>query len=78
MTEFWLTVQTGISDLDLVLVSHSSPLWMGEVALLFWNSMDSIPTEKVLKKTQLDWQKRFPIFHAWRPFFAARHSQRTA
>ena len=26
--------------------------------------MDSIPTDKVLKRTQLDLQKRFPIYHA--------------
>ena len=26
--------------------------------------MDSIPADKVLKRTQLDWQKRFPIYHA--------------
>ena len=25
--------------------------------------MDSIPADKVLKRTQLDLQKRFPIFH---------------
>ena len=36
---------------------------MSEAALVFWNSMDSIPAEKVLKRTQLDWQKRFPIYH---------------
>ena len=28
------------------------------------NSMDSIPADKVLKRTQLDLQKRFPIYHA--------------
>ena len=26
--------------------------------------MDSIPADKVLKRTQLDLQKRFPIYHA--------------
>ena len=36
---------------------------MSEAALLFWNSMDSIPADNVLKKTQLDLQKRFPIYH---------------
>ena len=25
--------------------------------------MDSIPADKVLKRTQLDWLKRFPIYH---------------
>ena len=36
-----MTVQTGISDLDLVFASHSFPLWMNEAALRYWNSMDS-------------------------------------
>ena len=60
---FWLTVQTGISDLELVFVSHSFPMWMSEAALLVWNSMDSIPADKVLKRKQLDLQKRFPMYH---------------
>ena len=60
---FWLTVQTGISDLDPVFVSHSFPLWMSEAALLFCNTMDSIPAGKVLKRTQLNLQKSFPIYH---------------
>ena len=33
---------------------------MNEAALRFWNSMDSIPAGKVLKRTQLDLQKTFP------------------
>ena len=36
---------------------------MSEAALLFWNSMDSIPADKVQKRTLLDLQKRFPIYH---------------
>ena len=36
------------------------PLWMNEAALLFWNSMDSILADKVLKRTHLDLQKTFP------------------
>ena len=59
MTEF-LAVQIGISDLDLVFASHSYPLWMNEAALRCWNSMDSIPADKVLKMTHLDLQKCFP------------------
>ena len=55
--------QTDISDLDLVFASHSFPQWMGEAALRYWDSMDSIPVDKVLKMTHLDLQKRFPIFH---------------
>ena len=61
MTDFFLlTVKTGISDLDFAFVSHSFPLWMSEALLLFWNSMDLTLEEKVLKRTQLDLQKRFP------------------
>ena len=33
---------------------------MSEAALLFRNSMDSIPADKVLKRMQLDLQKPFP------------------
>ena len=53
-----------LCDLELVFDSHSSPLSMSESVLLFGNSMDSIPADKVLKRTQLDLQKRFPIHHA--------------
>ena len=68
---FWLTVQTGISDLELVFVSQSFPLWMNEAALRYPNSMDSIPADKVLKMTHLDLQKRFPIYHVCPKFLAA-------
>ena len=34
--------------------------------------MDSIPAEKVLKRTQRDLQKRFPIYHACPKCLAAR------
>ena len=34
---FWLTVQTGISDLDLVFVSHSFPLLMSESDCPDWH-----------------------------------------
>ena len=36
---------------------------MSEAALLFWNSMDSFPADAVLKRTPLDLQKLFPIYH---------------
>ena len=36
---------------------------MSEWVLIYENSMDSIPADKVLKKTRLDLQKRFPIYH---------------
>ena len=36
---------------------------MSELVLIYENSMDSLPVDKVLKKTQLDLQKRFPIYH---------------
>ena len=42
--------------------SLSSPV-LSEFVVIFQNSMDSIPADKVLKKTQLDLQKRFPIYH---------------
>ena len=55
---FWLTVRTGISDPELVFGSHSSHVVM--CVLIFLNSMDSIPADKVLQGTQLDLQKTFP------------------
>ena len=55
----WLTVRTGISDLELVFDSHSSPLVRSELVPTYENSMDSIPADKVLKETRLDLQKRF-------------------
>ena len=60
---FWLTVRTGISDLELVFDSHSSPPLMSELVPTYENSLDSIPADKVLLKTRLDLQKRFPIYH---------------
>ena len=60
---FWLTVQTSISDPELVFDSHSSPPVMSELVPTHENSMDSIPADKVLKKTLLDLQKRFLIYH---------------
>ena len=51
---------------------------MSEAALLLWNSMDSIPADKVLKKMPLDLQKRFQKNHVCpkclAAIFAARHS----
>ena len=68
---FWLTVLTGISDPELVFGSHSSPPVMNELVPTHENSMDSIPADKVLKKTRLDLQKRFPRYlcvpNAWWP-----------
>ena len=40
---------------------HSSHVVM--CVLIYENSMDSIPADKVLKKTRLDLQKRFPMYH---------------
>ena len=60
---FWLTVRIGISDLELVFGFHSSPPVRSDLVLIYENSMDSIPADKVLKMTRLDWQKRFPIYH---------------
>ena len=56
-----MTVQTGISDLDLS-VFHFSPLWMNGAAPRSMNSTDSILEDKVLKKTLLDLQKTFTDF----------------
>ena len=61
---FWLTVQAGISDIDLVFAFHSFPLWMNEAAPRSMNSIDSNIEDKVLMMTHLDLQKRFPIYHA--------------
>ena len=74
---FWLTVQTGISYLDLVFVSHSFPLRMSEAAPRSMNSMDSILEDQKLKRTQPDWQNvsqfTMCVPNAWRSFSAARH-----
>ena len=35
---------------------------MSELVPTYENSMDSIPVDKVLKRTWLDFQKRFPIY----------------
>ena len=48
MTELLADIQTGISDLEFVFDFHSFPLLMSESLLLFLNSMDSIPVDKVL------------------------------
>ena len=44
---------------------------MSELVLTCENSMDSTLTDKVLKKTRLDLQKRFPIFHPYPKCLAA-------
>ena len=44
--------------------SHSSPPLMSESVPIYENSMDSIPADKVLKKTRLHLQRRFLIYHA--------------
>ena len=61
---FWLTVRTGIADLELVFGFHSSPSVRSELVLFSENPMISILADKVLKKTKLDLQKRFPMYHA--------------
>ena len=57
---FWLTVQPGISDLDLVFVFHCSPLWMTEAAPRLTNSIDSILEDKEPMKMQVDLRKTCP------------------
>ena len=58
---FWLTVLTGISDPELVFGFHSSQVAV--CVLIHERPKDSIPADKVLKKTHLDLQKRFPTYH---------------
>ena len=60
MTEFWLTVQTGISDPKLCLVFGVHSLHAVMYVLIHWNSMDSTLADDVLKKTPLDLQITFP------------------
>ena len=57
---FWLTVWTGILDLDFVLAFHFSLLWMNEAAPWYLNSIDAILEDKVLMMTHLDLPKTFP------------------
>ena len=42
--------------------------------LIYENSIDAILADKVLKKTLLDLQKRFPIYHVCPKFLAAHFS----
>ena len=76
----WLTVQTRISDLDLVLAFHFSPLWMNGVALRAMNSTGAILADKVLMMTHLDCKKTFPdipcVFQMLGVFSAARRCER--
>ena len=67
----WLTVLTGISDLDFVLAFHFSPLWSNGAALPLSNFIDSILEDKVLRKTHVDEQKRFPIYPVYPKYWAA-------
>ena len=46
---------------------------MSELVLICENPMNSIPADTVLKKTLLDLQKRFPIYHARVPNYLAAH-----
>ena len=59
---FWLTVLTGITDPELVFGFHS--LHVVIYVPLRLKSKDWPLLDKVLKKTLLDLQKRFPIYHA--------------
>ena len=66
---FWLTVLTGISDPELVFGFHSSHAVM--CVLTRQRPKDLTLAEKVLKKTPLDLQKRFPKYHACPKYLAA-------
>ena len=79
MTDFFLTDQIGISDLDFVFMS--SPLWMNEAVLRNQNSMGSILAEQVLETTHLDSQKTVPITPCVSQMLdgsSGRHSHRMA
>ena len=65
---FWLTVLTGIFD-PLVFGFHSSHEVM--CVLIHWRSMGSTLADKVLRKTPLDLQKRFPKHHVCHKYLAA-------
>ena len=47
---------------------HSSHVVM--CVLIRWISTDLTPADKVLKKTPLDLQKRFPMYHAYPKYLA--------
>ena len=66
---FWLTVLTGISDPELVFGCTSLHAMM--CVLTNQNSKDWSLADKVLKKTPLELQKRFPIYHVCRKYLAA-------
>ena len=66
---FSLTVLTGISDPKLVFGFHSSHVVI--CVLTHWKSTDLTLADKVLKKTPLDLQKRFPIYHVCPKYLAA-------
>ena len=61
MTEFLAEVLTGISDPELVFGFHSSHVVM--CVLIHQRNKDLTLVDKVLKRTPLDLQKRFPIYH---------------
>ena len=70
MTESLADGLTGISDLDLVLAFHFSPLWMNGAALRT-NSIDAILEDKELMKMHVDLHKRFPIYQVYPKCLAA-------
>ena len=66
---FWRTVLTGISDPELVFVLHSSHAVTR--VLIHSRPKDLTLADKVLKKTPLDLQERFPVYHACPKYLAA-------
>ena len=75
---FWLTVWTGISDLELVFGSHSSPLFKSEAALLFKNPMDEGAEDDAVGFAKNVSRHTMCVPNAWRLLSTARHSYRTA
>ena len=68
---FWLPVLTGISDPKLCLGLGVHSLHAVMCLPLRWKSKDWILLDKVMKKTPVDLQKRFPIYHAYPKYLAA-------
>ena len=68
---FWLTVLTGIGPKAGVWLSL---ITCGDVCSDTLQTHDSTAADKVLKKTPLDLQKRFPIHHVCPKCLAARFS----
>ena len=68
---FWLMVLTGISDPKMCLVFSFHSLHVVMYVLTRWKSTDLTLADEVLKKTPLDLQTRFPMYHVCPKYLAA-------